>query len=1514
MFAPKTAKPHAAPSGLVSGMLARKPAPLTARGTAGGVLEQAPIFPRTPADRAVALKASPRRFVIQPKLAVGGVDDPLEREADRVVDQVMRMPDPALSISSGSPELRRKCPERQEVEKPGKVRRKNVVASEPQFGETPRIVHDVLQSHGQPLDAATRAYFEPRFGFSLENVSIHTDAEAARSAAAIQSRAYTVGGHIGFGDGEYAPGTDAGRLLLAHELAHVAQQSHAGASPPRPHAALDDEADRAARTAVSGPSRVPRLNAASISLERKASPEQASVAEAAHADAQRLIYSWLQKDTFWDYARRGDPQPTQLTPEQRANDPHVIFNNSVDWILSGRLTLTVLSVAPDPADGSVGFDPTVVYPNVGGSIDSTIELEKNVDAWTDNPASRIYVASKPTMTQERFRELLRHEVQHAASAQGTAAADKRDQAAFAAEPGATVTSTMMNSTIWSRYQSEFRSYWLESIARPGAQVGIDASGQPVTMGGSGNTDRFGSEFGPGGELRVSGDRGQPDLVVQLANEKQTKIASFIIHNYRGMEETFRASPLFRAKVQALSRAEGVNLVNSLRIERLRRAIHGPATRVSPWLQTVPQGQDVANAIKALDATDLAFLKSPTAQPFWDDADVSLDRASFTWMSDYIRQDKRDVSPPIGAGELEGAPAPAVLRAKLLVGAVDDPLEREADRTADQVMRMPAPHQGLTSAPAQVSRKSTASKEEDAKVSQTKPHAPSAATGQAAPGIVHHVLRGPGQPLDSSTRAFFEPRFGYDFSRVRIHADAQAAESARSVGALAYTAGDHVVLGDGRTGEREPRVSRRVRRAALSGSTERTTAREEATYSRPESYRNFGSVALLPPSYASRNVLRLGRPDDGLEREADWIADRILAVPESLAHGTRAPPVHRRATAGVHAAVRVPASVHRALAEPGRALDPPLRAEMERRLGFNFAAVRVHTGALADRSARELDTDGYTVGSDVVVRPGRFAPSSAAGRHLIAHELAHVVQHHGLLPGTATVMRYGRSVRGFFANIFQFWDYSKETLDAYLKTIEQNDHIQADDDSDDMARQIVAEWKRNKSKYELTPKLRVLLVREMLDGVVSGADQERIMDLLEGSTNTTLDAMFRSGPKPLSYQEIHIKFGAEKARLELFNARVLSELSNIKSPDPSEAKSAGQRLANLEAKTGVVFNDVSVTFHLAEGALYKSFLTDLVVPEGGTWVTVTLTRSALKIRPFPSILVDMSWPLKNAYFEGFTLTFAGLKPKLDIEGMELVSATAQNLVKTYIKNLTAGTRFDAPDYNPMTDPNLTSELLDHSVIGDINRVRYNLEKNLSKDAGGGSKLLERAATFSVSLNLTHAAGRPPPSSGWDVVIVKGTPFILTVETTGTAGEVAQKNIEMRKLRINSSGIYIYKGNEKIALLKTIELDRGLNPKLGEVQTFVDLKELLRREYPGKLSDAVASILRKYDNAVDAFNQFITLGGLIGTPEKSDVAADIAPGAAELVLWWLIRWELSSYWTEIQNALGVTDQQLTKFLGL
>src|SRR6266699_1167800 len=101
-------------------------------------------------------------------------------------------------------------------------------AGHPESSGVPPIVHAVLRSPGQPLDAETRAFFELRFGHDFREVRVHADGAAAQSAQTVNALAYAAGQDLVFGRGQYAPHTTNGRRLLAHELTHVLQQ---GLSP-----------------------------------------------------------------------------------------------------------------------------------------------------------------------------------------------------------------------------------------------------------------------------------------------------------------------------------------------------------------------------------------------------------------------------------------------------------------------------------------------------------------------------------------------------------------------------------------------------------------------------------------------------------------------------------------------------------------------------------------------------------------------------------------------------------------------------------------------------------------------------------------------------------------------------------------------------------------------------------------------------------------------------------------------------------------------------------------------------------------------------------------------------------------------------------------------------------------------------------------------------------------------------------------------------------------------------------
>jgi outer membrane protein OmpA-like peptidoglycan-associated protein len=110
----------------------------------------------------------------------------------------------------------------------GLLQRKAARAAE--GAEAPAIVHDVLRSPGQPLDSATRAFFEPRFKQDFSRVRVHADAKASESAGAVSALAYTVGSDVVFAKGQYAPNSPGGQRLLAHELTHVVQQANAPGS------------------------------------------------------------------------------------------------------------------------------------------------------------------------------------------------------------------------------------------------------------------------------------------------------------------------------------------------------------------------------------------------------------------------------------------------------------------------------------------------------------------------------------------------------------------------------------------------------------------------------------------------------------------------------------------------------------------------------------------------------------------------------------------------------------------------------------------------------------------------------------------------------------------------------------------------------------------------------------------------------------------------------------------------------------------------------------------------------------------------------------------------------------------------------------------------------------------------------------------------------------------------------------------------------------------------------------
>jgi len=187
--------------------------------------------------------------------------------------------------------------------------------------------------------------------------------------------------------------------------------------------------------------------------------------------------------------------------------------------------------------------------------------------------------------------------------------------------------------------------------------------------------------------------------------------------------------------------------------------------------------------------------------------------------------------------------PVRVQTKLAINQPGDKYEQEADRVADQLTHSPG---------AQLQRRTT---------SQVEP--------ADVPPIVHEVLRSPGQPLAPATRVFMEPRFGHDFSQVRVHTDAQAGESVQAVNALAYTVGRNVVFGPGQY-------------VPHSNAGRRLIAHELTHVVQQE----VSSTNI-------RNRLEITHPNDAVEHEANWAAESIVYGQPAMTTSNRAMQVARQ---------------------------------------------------------------------------------------------------------------------------------------------------------------------------------------------------------------------------------------------------------------------------------------------------------------------------------------------------------------------------------------------------------------------------------------------------------------------------------------------------------------------------------------------------------------------------------------------------------------------------------------------
>ena len=288
----------------------------------------------------------PAPGAVQTKPAIHQPGDEFEQEADRVSDRVMRMPQAqrqgACVCGGGCP----KCQREQPGQEREHLQTKRVGSGDPGSTAVPPIVHEVLRALGQPLDPATRAFMEPRFGHDFAKVRVHTNNHAAESAEAVNALAYTVGNHVVFGAGQYALGSLRGQRLLTHELAHVVQQgggqtSHNGIGGQ--HVISRAPSDVIARKLP--PDLSEEIPDTELHKKRTAIKK--------HEDEQRTVIDLMDK------ARKIQPDP-----KKGLSNPDNLLRNTVQMFDAGRFRLTVLS--PTHYSQQLHFDPKVKHPNIGG--------------------------------------------------------------------------------------------------------------------------------------------------------------------------------------------------------------------------------------------------------------------------------------------------------------------------------------------------------------------------------------------------------------------------------------------------------------------------------------------------------------------------------------------------------------------------------------------------------------------------------------------------------------------------------------------------------------------------------------------------------------------------------------------------------------------------------------------------------------------------------------------------------------------------------------------------------------------------------------------------------------------------------------------------------------------------------------------------------------------------------------------------------------------------------------------
>ncbi|MDS9470134.1 DUF4157 domain-containing protein [Paracoccus sp. MBLB3053] len=280
-------------------------------------------------------------------------------------------------------------------------------------------------------------------------------------------------------------------------------------------------------------------------------------------------------------------------------------------------------------------------------------------------------------------------------------------------------------------------------------------------------------------------------------------------------------------------------------------------------------------------------------------------------------------------------------------------------------------------------------------------------------------------------------------------------------------------------------------------------------------------------------MKLGRRGDAAERRVQGrLADpAIRAMHDGALDGIAEGAERDQAMA--------PENLDRMLDEPGETLSPDVRAEMEGAFGEPFGDIRLHRGQAAASVARDIRSAGFAVGRHVGFAAGAWAPESAPGKGLIAHELAHAVEARSGRDDPK-VLR-GANIFEQFAGLFRSDDFSDAELTRFIGELTRGPGDLSSTVSDNMARAIVARGLHDASTHSAAISgttlaraaelpVRLKLMRHLLDGYSSDGDQDAVLRILRDASQLEREQLVNS-------------FGVD-ALIDRFDGARLDELTTL----------------------------------------------------------------------------------------------------------------------------------------------------------------------------------------------------------------------------------------------------------------------------------------------------------------------------------------------------------------------------------